>query len=1780
MGQVSDILNDPTWDQKSPLEKASARRDLFQISIKDNPEMADALGSADDAGKQAVYKAWQGKLESTFPEKFKAPGYDIKVDSTGSTELKQKSAPIYDATTEKILSAAAPGGEGHTLESLDKARKLFSSFTPEQRDAVSPFLYERYGDRVDSITDDSGKPLFKAPKDFLQWDESTGKKIANFVVPAALRMAPPILAATTKSAGLTAAAGALGGMGGQAAENLLGTRKGFRPLEMGVDSLLSVFPMQAMAKAEGGIMKGLTATSTRAAEGAAQGIASETGQQINEGKFDPNRLAGATLLGTGIGALLGGSEAGLSSKLLARLVGKNPAEIEAALPALAKEGTPEDAQKIADTLAQIKEERLRQSPEGANLLAGDLQAQELASAPKAEAPGGVVLAEGAPKSAEESAKAFEGYETPQELEARRANAEISAHDAANPDTPDMSAQAQRMADQYEGKGMYDRRGFVNPTFMGTITGGGAGFVAGSKTGDTPEERFKNAALYGVIGLAGGAALGRALGRSMAGKPVAEQIPLVQGAMAKADTPEVKAQLSEALKTLSERERIIQKYPELTNVPDGQLPVEIKGADGKPYPAVINGYWDIGLESGPVPSVGRLTPSGISHGMLKDGEQIISKVPTAEQWTSGVREIRTLPDNAQVSVMEMGGKKAVQVDVPGETPAARPSFSGSPLDAAKIGFDVEPIVKELPPGKYTVGGLRQAQSIRSTSGKIDPVLAQGLASAAGFGGGFAAGFEQDPNASPEERIKNGLMVGVVGAGAGYMLGHAFVNRPGMLGQLNSSEDMLSLWRRRMTPLTNGYMKSIDDLPNAIRERFATRFASADKLVGQIQEANPGLTMLKPYIRLSQQFDNVNGMFGMGAQAVKDLHDRVWSKVKPVETEAVNVLLALKRTGQRLQEDAKFKVEKARISQIPTNQWTDSDKAVMARPDDKNRVAKDTLQDVDRGLDQLRNRIGQKRFDELDQLAAGSLQQEFDNALQTKRDSGLISPKQYDDIKASNDFYTPFRVQQVADDWLAKGGSNSREVTDNMTHAITGIDSLDFRLDKTPIEASVDNIFNAQLVSEKNRKVMELAKYADTDASGAVIKHLQDFEQAPRGLQAVNYYRDGVASRLAIKPELAEAIKGMDSKNAGFVASVAMKLNQPYRVGATGVNLGFQSANAPWDLARLASTSKYGVQPTLKDWMGLRLPFDHVQSIFDVMRGQKAFSPVGAIGGFGAGYATAPDDATFTQKLERGAAGAIGGAALGMGANRLTSTPDIYRDFYKSGAAFSTVQDYLNMVSGRYSPEGVVKLATIPARSVLNTIEDLGKVIEESTKLTSFRRGVRMSDLESLSGQAKYQALQEVVAETRNFGGSPDFLRGGNWAKELNPIMPFFNPRIQGMSKDIGRLFGGDGAAAAAGAWTRLAPITLAATGLWYLNHRPENESDYAKRSDVEKEHYAGIPKYNTDGTPMYFTNERGQKVRDYWNIPLRDTGKMLYNLSEHAMDFANGKDPNAVKNAAVMLAEDISPLNISGNTGRERVESAVSSFGPMATIPYTLASGRNAFLHREVVPEVAGGPHDNMQKASPTEQFLPNTPEVYKNISQVLPQTLFDPLRSPLYLQTLTGEALGGSLSQFTPNKPVPGRDPLANTLSQNPFTRRLVGSSYTQPSKGDQQILQNVQQEGADANVERWRTVQDLVKRGPTMAPNEKLAALKQMQADPRLARSFVNALKRGSLGMDATEYQVSSASASERAAFIFEKVESLPVEARAKYLSQPWIRKAMTPETQAELAKHIQMMQAAPASP
>jgi hypothetical protein len=243
----------------------------------------------------------------------------------------------------------------------------------------------------------------------------------------------------------------------------------------------------------------------------------------------------------------------------------------------------------------------------------------------------------------------------------------------------------------------------------------------------------------------------------------------------------------------------------------------------------------------------------------------------------------------------------------------------------------------------------------------------------------------------------------------------------------------------------------------------------------------------------------------------------------------------------------------------------------------------------------------------------------------------------------------------------------------------------------------------------------------------------------------------------------------------------------------------------------------------------------------------------------------------------------------------------------------------------------------------------------------------------------------------------------------------------------------------------------------LNNSAEYKDDYSKRPKQEKDNYWLIPK------DTYITTEDGEKIRDYWRIPKREISKWFANATESALNFAEQRDPKAALQFGSSMLQEISPVNISGDTVQERMESTASSLNPILKAPLEIATGRDLYRHRDLMTE-------QLQKASPENQFTPRTAEAFKAVAQAMPDVAPEFLRSPIILENLTRNLTAGLITQFLPRRPVEGRSGIENAA----LLQRFQALPLT-----DQEAfkveMQQLEREAADQQLERHREATKLM---------------------------------------------------------------------------------------------------------
>ncbi len=771
--------------------------------------------------------------------------------------------------------------------------------------------------------------------------------------------------------------------------------------------------------------------------------------------------------------------------------------------------------------------------------------------------------------------------------------------------------------------------------------------------------------------------------------------------------------------------------------------------------------------------------------------------------------------------------------------------------------------------------------------------------------------------------------------------------------------------------------------------------------------------------------------------------------------------------------------------------------IASGESRRSVANFTPESLTAKLDALKSQLGPETTSQFEKAAQG-YQDHMDKALRLQVESGRMSQEVYNAIKSGNQFYAPFKVMKYLEETSRPEGTGAKiDTVADFTKAMKGIEDPNFKLGDM-LSAGRQSLLISRILADKNLAMRNVAELAPFDTEGRFIKKLGPTEQPPKGMGTVNVMEDGKVQKYATNQDVADALQIYQGGGENIVSKLLSLASIPFKAGATALNLPFQVSNLLADVPRQALVSKYGLRG-VQDLIHYPMDFVHaaLSSVFADVFGARS---------------------------------------------------KLFEDFLDSGAAGVTVQEHLTPKALQFQEPTAISKSRRLANTVLNTLPRFSAAIEQTSKVLGVKRAMRMEGVESGAQLAKQ--IPEAITEIRRFSGSPDFGRQGKWVEQarLNLIYMFLNARIQGAVADVGRLTGRDGAGMAAKTWFKVGTaVGIPTAYLWALNNRPEYKDDYDKRSQQEKQNYWLIPK------DTYITNEDGEKMRDYWRIPKRESSKWIANLSESALNFAQKRDGKAVTDWANMMLNDISPVNVQGNTAQERMESVVSSLNPLIKAPLEVATGRDTYRHRDLIP-------DSQKKASPELQYTDRTPEVFKKLAEKMPDVAPEFLRSPIILDNLTRSLTAGLITQFLPHKPVEGRTGIENT----PLLQRFQALPYTDQEQFRTQ-MQSLERESADETLTRFRAVNKLLEDNKGKPLSEIVG---QAPKDEKFLRHLVDVWVAKQNGATSQDRQLLALPAKQRAAYITDQLQNMTPDQKNKAILDFARKRVLTEAVAAEMVQ------------
>lgn len=664
------------------------------------------------------------------------------------------------------------------------------------------------------------------------------------------------------------------------------------------------------------------------------------------------------------------------------------------------------------------------------------------------------------------------------------------------------------------------------------------------------------------------------------------------------------------------------------------------------------------------------------------------------------------------------------------------------------------------------------------------------------------------------------------------------------------------------------------------------------------------------------------------------------------------------------------------------------------------------------------------------------------LDSRVESGLLSPESARQIAESADFYAPFKVLRYFDEQKgAYTDGRSTFTQGRLIRKLTGMREEDTKIADV-LTASAEQLYRNSIQNDKNRFMRRLATLTRLDKEGKWIKPINEGDKLPDGFETVPYFVRGERRLLGVDKKLMESLSAasgtlMDEHE--IIKALGM-FSSAFKAGATTLSIPFLIANATIrDPLRLSIISKAGVKNP-KDFATLALvdyPMAFIDSLSTVLGRPTRMGEVWLSSGAA--------NATFSRSLTP--------TAFKSKIPRERSLLDIAMETHfgikpATTAALSVgnVFEQLPKIAGmrRMMREaGIVPPQTVVVRK--------GGAAQPGDITPPPFRGMASNVMTGEGAVQNQRQWEDMVTEVRNYAGSPDFQRFGSKMAILNVLMPFSNARWQGISQDAARLAALNTPEGRAAAARLFGAIAVPAATLAWWNMQPENEDDYNRLSPRDKQNKFNIPLYeaadgsgtpfpfrkNPDGSyaenkPLYYVTKQGEKMRRYFSVPRYEAPALAANAMESFVKFTKDTDPEAFSKLGDVFISGALPITVSGDTPEQRALSTISGLNPMLRVPLEQAFNTAAYTGKDIVPDWKKGAH-------PVDQFDPNyTPQAYRRLAEGIAeetgltgQSLAGQLfTSPARLQHMAEGFTGGLTKSFTTMPGEEGTSPIASRLEK------------------------------------------------------------------------------------------------------------------------------------------------------
>ncbi len=392
------------------------------------------------------------------------------------------------------------------------------------------------------------------------------------------------------------------------------------------------------------------------------------------------------------------------------------------------------------------------------------------------------------------------------------------------------------------------------------------------------------------------------------------------------------------------------------------------------------------------------------------------------------------------------------------------------------------------------------------------------------------------------------------------------------------------------------------------------------------------------------------------------------------------------------------------------------------------------------------------------------------------TGIMSQKAYNSMKANNQFYVPFkRVMDTVDEYLGGTPQTKGAGSVGSQNVIKGIKGSERQI-VDPIQSIIENTYKIVGLGQRQKVAKAIASLKDQLPEGMIKK----VNGHTLGQSTISVFENGKAVKYKVPMEVADAAKGLSEEGLNTIVKILAAPTRVFRATATGVNPEFAIPNTARDLQ--SAFVNIGLNP-LKFVSGLA----HYMKRDDV----------------------------YQEFLKSGG---------------LTSRISLDQPFLKQSVkdlSQAPKPESSLMSAIAKTPINVLKtgISLKDPRNIYKVLQAIGQASEQPTRIAAFQKAYNQAlktglSLEEARARGAYAAQEATV----------NFARRGSKTQSLNAIYAFLNARAQGVDRLV-RSFKND----PVGVSTRVGMITAApalALYAWNRNFPSFNDPRIVTPSDKQ------------------------------------------------------------------------------------------------------------------------------------------------------------------------------------------------------------------------------------------------------------------------------------------------------------------------------------------------------------